>query len=331
MKNLFACLTLFASLHVHSTAQTLRSHPNQDYTQYHTQVIKAEKLVADRKYKEALVIYDQIFNSYDFVFLSEYRVATQLAIAVDDHKNAIHYLNAGIDAGWTLKSIKKNDYLKKLRVGAEWKSIKQTYKSKRHAYEATLNQPVRKKVKKMFSRDQWKAIGALFTFSSKRQDRYAEKKFAPQSENQITELISILNEFGYPGERLIGNNFWTTTILSHHNSISQAYVEQDTLYQFIKPMLLQAIKDGQMSPWEFALVDDWYRAVKSDRTEAGYGFLNSPTKSELASVNELRNQIGLRSVETRNGLIDIENLTGMNFYLGGRPWVDGKIVVNDRE
>ncbi len=328
MKNFFTCLTLLVSLQVQTIGQTKSSdESNQDYTQYHHQVIEAEQLIVGQKYKEALLMYDEIFNAYDFVFLNEYQVATQLAVAVNDHEKAIKYLQEGIEAGWTLKSIKKNEYLKKMQEGPEWKSIRQSYKQKRKAYETGLNQVVRKKVKKMFSRDQWKAIGALFTFSSKAQDRYAEKKFAPHSEAQMSKLMSILNEYGYPGEKMIGNNFWMATILSHHNSISQAYVKADTLFQFVKPYLLRAIKSGQMSPWEFALVDDWYKAVKSERKEVGYGFLNSLTKEELPKSNELREAIGLRSIEIRNGLIDIENLTGMNFYIPGKPWVDGKIEI----
>lgn len=51
----------------------------QDYMNYHQNIIKAEKLIANEEYKEALLIYEQVFSSYDFIFLKEYQVATQLA------------------------------------------------------------------------------------------------------------------------------------------------------------------------------------------------------------------------------------------------------------
>jgi len=321
MKYLIICFIIFISFRVFG----------QNYTLYYDQINEAEELIANKQYNEALKIYDEVFKTYDFIFLNDYQVATQIALAANEPEKSWHYLKAGIKSGWTLKSIKKNDYLKNLRNDPQWKSIKHEYKSWRRSYEAHLNQDVRKKVKKMFSRDQWKAIGALFTFSSKGQDRYAEKKFAPHSEKQVSKLIGILNESGYPGEKLIGNSFWMATILSHHNSISQAYVEKDTLYQFVKPRLLEAIQVGSMSPWEFAMIDGWYRTVKAGWKKADYGFLNRPTKEEWAAVNELRQSIGLRSIETRNGLIDIEKLTGMNFYLRGRPWVEEKIEVKDVE
>lgn len=40
-----------------------------------------------------------------------------------------------------------------------------------------------------------------------------------------------------------------------------------------------------------------------------------------------RSILFLRSVETRNGLIDIQNETQMDFYLPGEGWIDGKIEV----
>ena len=78
-------------------------------------------------------------------------------------------------------------------------------------------------------------MGALFRIGSKSQDNYAENKFAPHSEQQISELRDILLEIGYPGEKLIGNDYWVSTILSHHNSISQAYNKKDRLYPELKP------------------------------------------------------------------------------------------------
>ena len=35
----------------------------------------------------------------------------------------------------------------------------------------------------------------------------------------------------------------------------------------------------------------------------------------------------LRSVETRNALVDIQDKTQMDFYLPGEGWIDGKIEV----
>lgn len=121
------------------------------------------------------------------------------------------------------------------------------------------------------------------------------------------------------------NDFWMSTIISHHNSISREYARKDTLYSFIKPELFKAIKKGEMSPYEYALADDWYKAVVSERTLPGYGFLTTPKKSTLSKTNQLREKIGLRSIELRNKLVEVERKTGMEFYLP--DWIKGQINI----
>jgi hypothetical protein len=80
-----------------------------------------------------------------------------------------------------------------------------------------------------------------------------------------------------------------------------------------------------MSSYEFALIDDWYIAVSSGHKAAGYGFLDPPAQSTLEETNRLRERIGLRSIELRNALVEMEKRTGMNFYLP--DWVKGPIAI----
>lgn len=301
----------------------------KDYLQYHKQIIEAEKLIGEENFKAALSQYENVFDNYEFVFLRDYQVAAQLALFLNDKQKALHYIKEGISAGWELKAIKKNKHLSQLNKEPEWKSIENDYDSFRKVYNESLDQPIRNKVKKMFSKDQRKAFGALFRIGDNAQQKYAERKFAPHSEKQLFEIIEILETTGYPGEKLIGNRYWISTILSHHNSISTGYVKKDTLYAFLKPKLYEALKSGQISPYEYATIDDWQRTVSSDRSGPGYGFLIAPTRASLSVTNELRELIGLRSIEVRNKLVDVEQRTGMNFYLPGNPWVRGKIEIKD--
>ena len=122
-----------------------------------------------------------------------------------------------------------------------------------------------------------------------------------------------------------------STILSHHNSISQAYNNKDTLYAAIKPSLELALRKGQISPFEIALIEEWYQLTTNGRSTPIYGIIESPTQTTLTAVNQSRKSVFLRSVELRNGLVDIQEKTGMDFYLAGNPWVNGKIkFINDQ-
>ncbi len=81
---------------------------------------------------------------------------------------------------------------------------------------------------------------------------------------------------------------------------------------------MDAIKNGQMSPYEYVVVDDWYRTVAYDRKEVTYGILDPPSASNLSKTNELRGMIFVRPYELRDELVAIENKTGMDFYLSDR-------------
>ena len=243
-------------------------------------------------------------------------------------KKVFDFIKAGMAAGWELKNVKKNNYLAPLLEEPDWKIIEKSYPNLRNEHVSRIDQATRVKVQEMFKKDQRKALGALLKIGDKAQERYGINKFAPHSEIQIAKLIKILESDGYPGEKLIDNDFWMSTIISHHNSISREYVIKDTLYNNIKPMLLQAIEQGQMSPFEYAMIDDWQKAVSSDRTEPGYGFLNPPDHSTLDKTNQLRQKIGMRTIGTRNELVDVEKKTGMNFYLP--DWIEGKIKIEQK-
>lgn len=307
--------------------QVYASEP--DYRLYHQRIVKAEELIAGESYAGALQVYDEAFSTSKFVFLRDCQVATQLALYVGDIQRSFNYLRLGIRQGWDLRSIRKNKFLLPLQRDPQWKQVLNHYDSLHAIYQSRLDHDLRKEVHKMFKRDQWKAIGALFTFGSKAQDRYAESKFAPNSEKQVARLTEILNSHGYPGEKLIGNNYWVMTILSHHNSISEIYCQRDTMYPYLQARLLSAILKGEMSPFEYALIDNWFIAVGSGHTQKSYGYLDGLTETELVAANTMRSLIGLRRAETRNRLIDIQQQTGMNFYLPEWPGKNVKIEISD--
>lgn len=307
------------------TLMGFRANEIPNYIEYHKQITEAETLLSGEKFGDAFIKYRQVFEQYDFVFIRDYKVAAQLAFYLDNKNKGFDLLKEGMAGGWTLKDIKKNDFLKPFLKDPEWETIEQFYSDLDNQYETRIDNDLREKVRFMFKKDQKKAMGALFRIGNKAQEKYGIKKFAPHSENQMLELIDIMNSKGYPGEKIIGNDVWMSTIISHHNSISRDYARRDTLYSFIKPELFKAIEKGEMSPYEYALADDWYKAVVSERTLPGYGFLIAPKKSTLSETNQLRREIGLRSIELRNKLVEVERKTGMNFYLP--DWIKGEINV----
>ena len=303
----------------------LKKSASNSYAGYHQKVIQAEVFIAKEDFDAALVVYNDIFKTYDYVLLREYQLATQLAIKLKKDAEAAIFLRRGIETGWTKKSIKNNELLKTWLDTDSGKAILLDYDKYREGFEMGINDTLAAKVYDMFKTDQKIAIKALFRLSSASQDKYAEKKFAPHSEKQMAQLLIILNQVGYPGGKLIGNDMWMSIILSHHNSISLKYVQADTLYPNLRPLLIEAIDKGEMRPVDFAFIEEWRMATMTEPSEVSYGFLEAPFQENLMKTDSLRAKISLRSVQLRNDLVDVQSKTGIDMYLFGAPWVDGKI------
>lgn len=302
---------------------------NMDYTQYHQTILSIEESIAAEKYMQAMVQIDQLTTDYDFIFLKDIKIATQLAVHLNDQEKAFQFLEKGMAAGWSLKRIKKERFLKPLMKSNSWANLVEKYTKIHQSYQNKLNLKLREITKVMIKKDQKMAWKYLLKIGQKAKERYANKKIKPHALQQMKKLDSILEAVGYPGEKLIGESVWMSTILSHHNSVSDNFVKNDTLFEAIRPRLLKAIAKGELNPYDFAMIEDWRIAITSDRQKTGYGYLEYIKPEQVVASDALREKLGIRPIELRNKLVDIQEKTGMKFYLGGAGWVDGKIGTTD--
>ena len=321
---LFVCLTLFPQALLMG-----QSEHSPDYLTYHSRVTQAESQLSEGHFQEALIIYEEILDAYSFVFGRDAKIALQLALYLKEDQKALDLLQKTIHQGLDLKEVKKLPGVKRLRKTPAWDRLEKSYDDLKAASLNPVDTLVREMVREMYKKDQKKAMGALMRIGNKAQIAYGEKIFAPHSETQLSELTGIITTGGYPGEKRIRNSYWASTILSHHNSISTAYNQQDSLYPNLKPLLLEALKAGNISPYELALVEDWKIATVSSWSDPGYGYLNSPQAQTLSVTDSLRKALGLRSVTLRNRLVEQEAETGMDFFLP--DWVGGKIEIIKEE
>ncbi len=249
MKLYFVILSFLLVLSTQSKDFFVRN----DYYTYHAEVYQAEVLIVQQSFAEALNIYRRLFKNYDFIFIRDYIVATQIAWHLGFETEAYEYLRLGIAGGWEMKSIKSNKFLKELRQQKDWSVIKSQYDSLQNVFNKNINQEMRAEVREMSQKDQRKGLEAVFRIGSKSQDHFGENKFATLNEKHLLRLMKIIENDGFPGEKLVGYEPWGQGIVSRHNSISQAYCKADTLYPFLKPILLSCIKKGNLFSGKFCL------------------------------------------------------------------------------
>lgn len=320
-------IILFGLLCILNACDKIENNTN-DYTQYHSEIIAAETLISLEKYEEALMRYEKLFNQYDFIFLRDYKVAAQLSFLIGEKEKGLIYIKKGISNGWELGHLKEHTFLAKHLLASDWELIEEHYEHLHDQFLNSIDTTIRSSVHAMIEKDQKLAYKAYVIEDEKEQEKFISENFPEHSEKQLSDLIDIIESKGYPGEFLIGNDFWVSTILSHHNSQGVAYVREDTLFDFIKPKLMQFLKEGYISPYEIALPEDWKKAVTSEWKESSYGYLIPPNTSNISQINKARSAIGLPSVQLRNKLIAIETKTGMRLYLP--DWVNGTIKIEEK-
>ena len=103
--NLFTFLLFFISIFA---SLTLNANTNFNYLNYHSKIAEAESLIGDERFREAITIYEEVFNFYDFVFLRDYLVAAQISFYINEKQKAFSYIKKSIAAGLELKALKKN-------------------------------------------------------------------------------------------------------------------------------------------------------------------------------------------------------------------------------
>ena len=114
-----------------------------NYRVYHQKVMRFEQLIAEKKISEARQSIDSLIKKFDFVFLREYKLATELSVYEQDDNSAFEFLRLGILGGWSIKNIKKTKSLKRLQSDPRWKDLEADYDSLRMVYRAKLNMPLR--------------------------------------------------------------------------------------------------------------------------------------------------------------------------------------------
>lgn len=302
----------------------------QSYHTYHQKVLQCEQLIAEKKISEARQSLEALFQAFDFVFLREYQLATELSLYEQDHDATFQLLELSILGGRTQKSLKKSKRLKPLQKDPRWDELMMDYDSLREVYKSRLNIPLRKEAYEMLKNDQKIALKVFLIIGERSKIKYSNKKFKPYSEGVLARLDEILTQHGYPGEKLIGNSWWTSVNLGHHNSFDSEYTKSDTLYENLRPKLQNALSKGELHPKDYAIIEDWRNATLNNHNTSLYGFLGKiPDDAELAKVNQNRAELGLRSIELRNKLLDIEKELDLNLYLP-KGWQKGKITVGTK-
>ena len=84
-----------------------QSKDKLDYMEYHKDILNAEKYIINRNFNGAIVIYDQLFEDYDFEFIRDILIAAQLSLYEGNKDKCFQLISKSFLNGAELSILKK--------------------------------------------------------------------------------------------------------------------------------------------------------------------------------------------------------------------------------
>ncbi|GAB3534395.1 hypothetical protein GCM10027443_21410 [Pontibacter brevis] len=225
-----------------------KSEDVPDYVQvYHPVINVAELSIVEGNYKEALTAYKQAFASVPAPFARDYYNAAVVAVKLDDEKQAFNFLEQLVAKGVSLPYLERQQVFDTLRTTSRWKKFEKKYPKRRKRYEQAANLDLRADLDELYARDQYfrQAKGGL---------RVHGDTIRQIEIDNVTNLLNWINDYGYPGETLIGVAD-TLEELPRFSIVIQRQTAARNGYNF-KGILANAVKEGRIAPQAVAYLLD---------------------------------------------------------------------------
>lgn len=284
---------------------------SQDYIEYHKRVVEAERRVLDSNYFEAVNIYQEILNEYEFVYASDCYTAAQTAVVISDFKRAMLFISKGFKQGLTLSMIEQDSLLVKLKSSSYWETIINNYDSLRSIYRSNINSELSELIDSVYRLDikwrnkhelktwnfLWKPVIRMIWFSK-------TKKIVEQT------LFPSIIEYGYPGEKLIGlNKNSIMNRLDNYESKNSTLAFIILIHYYSKPrksqinnILKNEISKGNITPSQYASIMD-FQAKWGKQKYYQSSYLNewhiTDDTTKIYEIDIERTKIGLESLKVK--------------------------------
>ncbi|AMM51331.1 hypothetical protein TH61_09315 [Rufibacter sp. DG15C] len=241
-----------------------------------------------KEYKASGQLYDQFLKTGKGTATDYYNAACSWALAGEKDK-AFGYLNQAVAKGWENKAhLQKDTDLASLHADKRWPNLIQDLDTRLAKLEANYNKPLKAQLEKIYVTDQMyrsqlDSIQKNFgTESQQWKDIWA--KIDKQDEENKQQLIAILNQYGWPGKSLVGQQASQAAFLVIQHS------DRETMEKYL-PLLREAAAKGEASKSSLALMEDRVRMNRGLPQLYGSQMQMNPTtkKYELYKVEDEAN------------------------------------------
>lgn len=291
-----------------------------DYRNYHREIIRAEELLLQSEFKPCLDQYRITFEAYPKTFARDAFVAFQVACMVKDTVEISYYFEKSVSNGVTWEPIDYSDYFRKV-VSADQayhERLEALYDVCRERYEQSINGKLREYILGLLKDDD--------DHRTTNQDSALNVRWFAVMDMNAKKIDSIIQRNGFPGEhvtgifnseieRVIGSNEFPTGV-QIMTVPSRIFYHNPCAFQTVKNELLAAIKNGELTPKEYALLYEWsfdvllrksrwwdryytFRCIHPREMDKRYNFYLNPFNysADTTFVNQCRDEIGMCTLE----------------------------------
>jgi len=259
---------------------------------YYPNIYKAEVSYQIQNYKAANFYYEKAFSNCDPVNTTTFDEVFKMAMVqlkLGNQDRALDFVEKDIEIGNSLTPYLTDSNFKQVFTTDRGRKIVVGFNTKRKKYIDGINMELRTEFVDMAN-----AINIY------RQMSPQEREMDTVSGINLKRLKRIFDKYGYPDKTIIGDN-----------SIEKIFIEPAFIVQlasdslrknFYIPILTKATKDGKLSPYFLASVEDRYLAETNQDTKYGTikykGYNPGAIDPQLLDkLNKNRVEIGLPKLE----------------------------------
>lgn len=261
------------------------ANANENYINYHKEIIVAERYFLIGEFKTSLEKYKSVFTTYKKPFAKDCLIAAQIACLSYDTVNARYFFEKGFEHGLNWGVLNRIDIIRNILINsrAYEQSLRKLYEPARKKFIQSLDTTLRFRVLMMLHNDGYYKISVAQKYRNESADtahwRTGDSLYAICLDKNTLELQEIIKKRGYPGEHLIGlldegidnHNPDSVSVLPNSTPVyitvssvpSVMYYHNRYGYQLMRNELLEAVKNGELNPREYAMIQEWsYNAIK---------------------------------------------------------------------
>lgn len=292
---LLIAIPLILSCKTNHSINSQQTIMENDYIPYYLKVYEAKEKYDSKSYEESLSILDSLFQKYEPIEIPtiyEMDIYCELSVLLKkyDRNTLKKVLSTSVSKyGRKPYMVEENDSYWKAAVfhsGLE----KKDFDNLNSKYLSGINYGLKDTIVEMYKRDQ------MFR---KKDNNYNPSKFDSIDKINGNLLLNILKKYGLPRENLVGGMEQSNPVKPSYLSTVLMHLDYEFYKTELKPLLYKELQNGNLSPLDFATMNDKFFISHKDKIMdyPYFGTFRNGRIQDTLKTNEARKQIGLPKIK----------------------------------